>query len=41
MSKANKKKKDTLTISKKTLKSMDESMKNLDKNNVYGPINTK
>ena len=40
MSKA-KKKKDTLTISKKTLKSMDESMKNIEKDNVYGPVNLK
>ena len=36
-----KKKKDTLTISKQTLKSMDESMKNIEKDNVYGPVNLK
>ena len=39
MSKSDKKKKDTLKVSKKTLKTMDKSMENLEKSNVYGPIN--
>ena len=41
MAKSNKKKKDTLKISRKTLKTMDKSMENLEKGNVYGPINIK
>ena len=32
---------DPLTISKKTLESMDKSMKNVKKGVVYGPIKTK
>ena len=41
MSKSDKKKKDTLKVSKKTLKMMDKSMENLENGNVYGPINIK
>jgi len=41
MTKSNKKKKDTLKISKKTLKTMDKSMESLENGNVYGPINVK
>lgn len=41
MMKTTKKNKEKKTISKKTLKSMDVSMKNIEKGNVYGPINLK
>ena len=41
MSKSDKKKKDALKVYKKTLKTMDKSMENLEKGNVYGPMNIK